>query len=85
MRVATAYVVGHPGRRNHFPGFWFWRCNGTHDELKVISRISVIHYRNTDKSLPEIAWELSVATILEGGVQRSGNQVRINVQLINDS
>jgi TolB-like protein len=52
-------------------------------ELKVISRTSVMRYRNTDKSLPEIARELSVATILEGGVQRAGKQVRINVQLIN--
>jgi len=51
-------------------------------ELKVISRTSVMKYRDTEKSIPEIAKELSVATILEGGVQRSGNQVRINVQLI---
>ncbi len=67
--------------------------DGMHDELltrlahisalKVISRTSVMRYRNTDKSLPEIARELSVATILEGGVQRAGKQVRINVQLIN--
>ena len=70
-----------------------WFTDGMHDELltrlsrigslKVISRTSVMRYRNTEKSLPEIAKELSVATILEGGVQRSGNQVRINVQLIN--
>lgn len=51
-------------------------------ELKVISRTSVMRYRDTDKSVPEIARELSVATILEGGVQRVGKQVRINVQLI---
>ena len=66
--------------------------DGMHDELlsrlsripalKVISRTSVNQYRNTDKSLPEIADELSVATILEGSVQRAGKQVRINVQLI---
>jgi TolB-like protein/Tfp pilus assembly protein PilF len=66
--------------------------DGMHDELltrlsriaamKVISRTSVMRYRDTDKSIPEIARELSVATILEGGVQRSGKQVRINVQLI---
>lgn len=66
---------------------------GMHDELltrlsrisalKVISRTSVMRYRDTLKSIPEIASELSVATILEGGVQRSGGQVRINVQLIN--
>jgi len=67
--------------------------DGMHDELltrlariadlKVISRTSMEKYRNTDKSLPEIARELGVATILEGGVQRSGNKVRINAQLIN--
>jgi TolB-like protein/Tfp pilus assembly protein PilF len=66
--------------------------DGMHDELltrlsriaalKVISRTSVMRYRDTEKSIPEIANELSVATVLEGGVQRSGNQVRINVQLI---
>jgi len=70
-----------------------WFSDGIHDELlsrlarigalKVISRTSVMRYRDTDKSLPEIARELSVATILEGGVQRVGQQVRINVQLIN--
>lgn len=52
-------------------------------ELKVISRTSVMRYRDTEKTIPEIARELSVAAILEGGVQRSGGQVRINVQLIN--
>jgi TolB-like protein/Tfp pilus assembly protein PilF len=67
--------------------------DGIHDELltqlsrvsalKVISRTSVEKYRNTEKSLPEIARELSVATIVEGAVQRVGNQVRINAQLIN--
>ncbi|MBT8065020.1 MAG: tetratricopeptide repeat protein [Gammaproteobacteria bacterium] len=50
--------------------------------LKVISRTSVNKYRDTDKSLPEIAGELGVATVMEGAVQRSGNTVRINVQLI---
>ena len=66
--------------------------DGMHDELlsrlsripalRVISRTSVNQYRDTDKSVPEIADELSVATILEGSVQRAGKQVRINVQLI---
>jgi len=51
--------------------------------LKVISRTSVLRYKNTLKSIAEIATELGVANILEGGVQRSGNQIRINVQLIN--
>jgi TolB-like protein len=51
-------------------------------DLKVISRTSVLEYRDTKKNLREIADELGVATVLEGGVQRSGNRVRINVQLI---
>jgi len=66
--------------------------DGIHDDLlttiarigsmKVISRTSVMEYKNTTKKIPEIAKELGVANILEGGIQRSGNQVRINVQLI---
>jgi len=50
--------------------------------LKVISRTSVTKYKDTEKTIPEIARELGVATIMEGAVQRSGNTVRINVQLI---
>jgi len=51
--------------------------------LKVISRTSVTQYKNTEKTIPAIAKELGVATVMEGAVQRSGNTVRINVQLIN--
>jgi len=50
--------------------------------LKVISRTSVMRYKDTEKPIPEIAKELGVATIMEGAVQRSGSTVRINVQLI---
>jgi TolB-like protein/Tfp pilus assembly protein PilF len=50
--------------------------------LKVISRTSVMEYRNTTKNLKTIGQELGVATVLEGGVQRAGDRVRINVQLI---
>jgi serine/threonine-protein kinase len=50
--------------------------------LKVISRTSAMKYRATEKSIPEIAGELGVATVLEGGVQRAGDRVRLNVQLI---
>ena len=65
---------------------------GVHDDLlthlskiasiRTISRTSVLRYRNTTKSIAEIASELGVATIVEGGVQRSGDRVRINAQLI---
>ena len=50
--------------------------------IKTISRTSVLQYRDSGKSAPEIAAELGVDTVLEGGVQRSGKKVRINVQLI---
>jgi TolB-like protein/Tfp pilus assembly protein PilF len=52
------------------------------DAFKVISRTSVMEYRDTTKNMKQIGEELGVRHILEGGVQRSGNRVRINVQLI---
>ena len=51
-------------------------------DLKVISRTSTQHYKSTPENLPEIAKELGVAHILEGSVQKSGDAVRVNVQLI---
>jgi TolB-like protein/predicted Ser/Thr protein kinase len=50
--------------------------------LKVISRTSVMQYKNTTKKLPVIAGELGVENILEGSVLRAGDRVRISVQLI---
>jgi TolB-like protein/Flp pilus assembly protein TadD len=50
--------------------------------LRVISRTSVLEYRDSPKNVRQIARELEVGTILEGTVQRSGGAVRINVQLI---
>jgi TolB-like protein/DNA-binding winged helix-turn-helix (wHTH) protein len=50
--------------------------------LKVISRTSSMQYKQSRKSLPEIASELNVDGIIEGTVQRSGNRVRITAQLI---
>ncbi|MDX1459997.1 MAG: hypothetical protein R3348_02980, partial [Xanthomonadales bacterium] len=50
--------------------------------LKVISRTSVTQYKGTEKTIPVIAQELGVAHVMEGAVQRAGDQVRINVQLI---
>jgi TolB-like protein/class 3 adenylate cyclase/Flp pilus assembly protein TadD len=73
-------------------------ADGIHDEilmrlskiadLKVISRTSTQHYESAPENLPEIAKQLGVAHILEGRVQKSGDAVRVNVQLIraaNDS
>ena len=57
-------------------------------DLKVISRTSTQHYKSAPENLPEIARQLGVAHILEGSVQKSGDGVRVNVQLIkaaNDS
>jgi len=50
--------------------------------LKVISRTSVERFRDTKLPLQEVAKQLGVKSILEGGVQRAGDRVRINVQLI---
>jgi TolB-like protein/DNA-binding winged helix-turn-helix (wHTH) protein/Tfp pilus assembly protein PilF len=50
--------------------------------LRVISRTSVMRYKGTRKSLPEIARELNVAAIVEGSVIRSGQRVRVTAQLI---
>jgi len=55
------------------------------NDLKVISRTSVMKYRDTEKSIPEIAAELGVSQILEGGIQRAGKRIRINAQLIDVS
>jgi len=57
-------------------------------DLKVISRTSTQHYKSAPENLPEIAKQLGVAHIVEGSVQKSGEAVRVNVQLIkaaNDS
>jgi TolB-like protein/Tfp pilus assembly protein PilF len=57
-------------------------------DLKVISRTSTQHYKSAPENLPEIARQLGVAHIVEGSVQKSGDSVRVNVQLIkaaNDS
>jgi len=50
--------------------------------LRVISRTSVMAYKHTRKSLPQIARELNVDAVVEGSVLRSGDQVRITAQLI---
>jgi TolB-like protein/Tfp pilus assembly protein PilF len=67
-------------------------AEGIHDDLltqlsklgamKVISRTSMMHYADTTKTIPQIAAELGAAVVLEGAVQRAGDSVRVNVQLI---
>jgi TolB-like protein len=51
-------------------------------DLKVIARTSAMHYKGSKKSIKEIAEELHVASILEGSVQKSGNEIKITAQLI---
>jgi serine/threonine protein kinase/tetratricopeptide (TPR) repeat protein len=50
--------------------------------VKIISRTSVMHYKSTNETLPEIARELGVDGIVEASVMRSGGRVRITAQLI---
>src|SRR5947207_6179363 len=67
-------------------------AEGIHDEilmrlskiadLKVISRTSTQHYKSAPDNLPAIAKQLGVAHILKGRIQKSGDAVRVNVQLI---
>src|SRR5213595_60792 len=57
-------------------------------DLKVISRTSTLRFKNSLESIPDIAKQLGVATILEGSVRKAADQVRVHVQLIdaeNDS
>ena len=51
-------------------------------DLKVISRTSTQHYKSAPENLPDIARQLRVAHVLEGSVQKIGDSVRVNVQLI---
>lgn len=68
---------------------------GVHDDLltqlskvgslRVISRTSVMEYRETTKNIREIGKELGVSTVLEGSIQRSGDRIHLNAQLIDAS
>jgi TolB-like protein/multisubunit Na+/H+ antiporter MnhF subunit len=88
--VTAIAVLPFANRSNREDDLYF--TDGIHDDLlthlskvgglKVISRTSVMEYRNSPKNLKEIGAELNVGTILEGGVQKVGERVRINAQLI---
>src|SRR5205809_754411 len=68
-------------------------CDGVQDEiltrlaivsdLKVVSRTSTQHFKSSPDNLPQIAKQLGVMHVLDGSVQKSNEQVRVNVQLIN--
>ena len=51
-------------------------------DLKVISRTSTQRFKNSPENISQIAKQLGVANILEGGVRKAGDQVRVHVQLI---
>ena len=90
IRDKSVAVLPFAYRSNNSEDEFF--AEGMHDDLltqlakigsmKVISRTSVLEYKDTTKKIPQIARELGVATILEGGVQRSGSRIRFNAQLI---
>lgn len=52
-------------------------------ELRVVSRTSVMQYRETTKPIRQIGQELGVAYLLEGSVRRAGTRVRVTSQLLN--
>lgn len=54
-------------------------------DIKVISRTSVIQYKETTKTIPEIAEELNVLYVLEGSIRKYGDDIRVTAQLINAS
>ncbi|MFL6515218.1 MAG: adenylate/guanylate cyclase domain-containing protein [Chthoniobacterales bacterium] len=54
----------------------------TINQLKVISRTSTLRFKGVTENLPEIARQLGVANIVEGSVRKSGDRVRVHVQLI---
>jgi len=86
-------VLPFANRSNRDDDVYF--VDGIHDDiltqlahinaLGVTSRTSVEQYRGTTQTISEIGAALGVTAILEGGVQRAGDRVRINVQLINAS
>jgi len=53
------------------------------EELKVISRTSVMRYKKTDKDIREIGHELNVATILEGSIRKEKDNIRVSAELVN--
>jgi len=72
-----------------------WFAAGLHEEilnqlaklhnLNIIARTTMLHYAGTDKSIPEIATELNVKTVMEGSVRYANGHVRVTTQLIDPS
>jgi TolB-like protein len=93
MPATSIAVLPFANRSNQQDDLYF--TDGIHDDLltqlakihdlTVISRTSVMQYRDSPKNLRQIGAELKVGTILEGGVQKVGSRVRINAQLVDVS
>jgi TolB-like protein len=77
-------LSGDPGQEYFADGMTEELINdlGQVSTLRVISLTSAMSYKGTKKTLPAIARELSVGGVVEGSIQREGNQVRISAQLI---
>lgn len=90
--VETPMVAVLPFVSDGLAGDSAFFANGVHDDLltqlaqlqplRVISRTSVAEYRDSEMNIREIGRQLGADAILEGGVQQIGEQIRINVQLI---
>jgi len=93
LPVTSIAVLPFTNRSNQQDDLYF--TDGMHDDLltqlakihglTVISRTSVMQYRDSPKNLRQIGTELKVGTILEGGVQKVGSRVRVNAQLVDVS
>lgn len=79
---------GSPGAGgSHVRAGWFGSCNlwwieGTRVRFKSVSRTTMMQYRKANKPVPQIGRELDVEYLIEGGVVKSGNRIRVTVQLI---
>lgn len=89
-KIDSLAVLPFVNRSNQAEDVYF--VDGIHDDLltlltkirsfRIVSRTSVMRYRDTEMSIPEISDELSVGYVLEGAVQRAGKNIRVTAQLI---
>lgn len=82
--LPMANLTGDPEQQYFIDGITDTLINGVAQlgALRVISRTSTMHYKDTDKSLKDIAAELKVDAILEGSAQRAGDNLRVAIQLV---
>jgi len=92
QREGTPIIAVLPFTSSDMAGDSEFLASGIHDDLltqlaqlqslQVISRTSVLEYRDGNRNLRTIGQDLGADAILEGGIQRNGDQIRINMQLI---